>query len=186
MTRTSSSHPLRIDELALPGTNGLLGLTICPGKRQPHAASGAWERDLEADLGVIAAWGAAAIVNLVEEQEMRALGVADTAQRLPEGIDYYQLPIPDAGIPDAGWELAWQRVGPALRAGIAAGGRVLVHCKGGLGRTGLLAARILVEFGVPPADAVARVRAARPGAIETDEQLAYVLRLPWVGIYPDS
>jgi len=177
MIKTSTSHPLRIDELSLPGTTGLLGLTFCPGKRQPRAASGAWERELGADLRAIAAWGAVAIVNLVEEHEMRELGVEDTAQRLPEAIDYYQLPIPDAGIPDADWERAWQQVGPALRGNIAAGGRVLVHCKGGLGRTGLLAARILVEFGMTPAEAVARVRAARHGSIETQEQLDYVMRL---------
>ena len=87
--------------------------------------------------------------------------------RVLSAIDDWHERHPDSLGPD----------GPALRARLAAGERVLVHCKGGLGRTGLVAARLLVEFGVAPADAVARVRAARPGAIETERQLAYVLGL---------
>ncbi|MBP8926236.1 MAG: hypothetical protein KBG75_10285, partial [Pseudomonadales bacterium] len=175
MLRTSNSHPLRIDELAVPGTSAVIGLSFCPGKCQRQAASGAWARDLDTDLAAIADWGAAAIINLVEDHEMRELGVADTAQRLPAGIDYYHLPIPDAGTPDAQWEVAWAVHGAAVRARLGAGQRILVHCKGGLGRTGLLAARLLIEFGMAPGQAVSAVRAARAGAIETDAQQAYVL-----------
>lgn len=174
--RNSSSDPLRIDELAVPGTRGVIGLTFCPGQRQRGALSGAWERDLDTDLAAIAAWGALAIVNLVEQHEMHELGVADTAERLPAGIDYFHLPIRDAGIPDAQWEAAWSAHGAVVRERLAAGQKILVHCKGGLGRTGLLAARLLIEFGMPPAQAVRAVRAARQNAIETDAQLEYVLR----------
>ncbi len=52
---------------------------------------------------------------------------------------------------------------------------VLVHCKGGLGRAGTIAARLLIELGMEPATAIDRVRAVRPGAIETPEQKQYVL-----------
>lgn len=175
MVRNSSSDPLRIDEVAVPGARGVIGLTFCPGKRQREAISGAWERDLDTDLAAIASWGARAIINLVEEHEMLELGVADTAERLPAGIDYFHLPIPDAGIPDAQWEAAWSAHGAVVRARLAAGHKILVHCKGGLGRTGLLAARLLIEFGMPPAQAVSAVRAARAATIETDAQLEYVL-----------
>ena len=51
---------------------------------------------------------------------------------------------------------------------------VYVHCKGGLGRAGTIAARLLVELGVSPKQAIADVRAARPGAIQTREQERYV------------
>jgi len=139
--------------------------------------SGTWRRNLDVDLKAIAAWGASAIVNLVEEHEMRALGVADTARRLPAGIDYLRLPIPDAGTPDGSWERQWALASPGLHERLRAGERIVVHCKGGLGRTGLVVARLLIELGTPPAEAVARVRRARPGAIETDVQLRYVLAL---------
>jgi len=49
-----------------------------------------------------------------------------------------------------------------------------VHCRGGLGRSGMIAARMLVELGTPADEAIARVRSARPGAVETSEQVAYV------------
>ena len=64
-----------------------------------------------------------------------------------------------------------------LRNALLAGHRVLVHCRGGLGRAGTVAARLLVELGVPAVEAIRRVRAARPGAIETIEQQQYVLDL---------
>ena len=57
----------------------------------------------------------------------------------------------------------------------AAGCDVLVHCRGGLGRAGTIAARLLVELGMEPETAIASVRAVRPGAIETSDQEKFVL-----------
>jgi len=54
---------------------------------------------------------------------------------------------------------------------------VMVHCRGGFGRTGTVAARLLVERGLDPAAAMALVRHTRPGSIETSEQELYVLAL---------
>ena len=51
---------------------------------------------------------------------------------------------------------------PFVRAILRAGFNVLVHCKGGLGRAGTVAARLLVELDWAPADAIAAVRAVRP------------------------
>ena len=60
---------------------------------------------------------------------------------------------------------------------------MLLHCRGGIGRTGTIAARLLVEFGFKPADAIALVRRTRPGTIETSAQEQYVLDLKrWPGI----
>lgn len=55
---------------------------------------------------------------------------------------------------------------PILRDGF----NVVVHCKGGLGRAGMIAADLLVRLGVPREVAIDRVREARPGAIENEEQ----------------
>jgi ADP-ribosyl-[dinitrogen reductase] hydrolase len=61
------------------------------------------------------------------------------------------------------------------------GGRVVVHCRGGLGRAGTVAARMLVELGSTPQEAIRRVRASRRGAIETPAQEAYVMAIGrWV------
>jgi ADP-ribosyl-[dinitrogen reductase] hydrolase len=62
----------------------------------------------------------------------------------------------------------------ATSRSLCGGHDVLVHCRGGLGRAGTIAARLLVELGMEPAEAIARVRAVRPGAIETPEQERFV------------
>lgn len=61
----------------------------------------------------------------------------------------------------------------AIDRAIAAGDRVAVPC-GGLGRTGTLLACYLVNHGLDPAEAIRRVRAARPGSVETARQVAAV------------
>lgn len=176
MTKTSLTHPLRIDTVAVPGTAGVIGMTLCPGKVQTGGLSGDWKRDLAVDMAAIRAWGATVIISLMEPHEFQRFGVPGVAQAVPSGILHLQLPIPDAGVPDAVWEGKWQQAGPEVRARLRRGERVLIHCRGGLGRTGLLAARLLVEFGMVPDQAIDAARKARPGAIETVEQEVYVRR----------
>jgi len=185
MQKNSLTHPLRIDSVPVPGTGGLIGMTLCPGKVLDSPYSGQWRRDLGLDLEAIRAWDCQILVTLMERDEMARFQVADLPDRIPEGMEHVHLPIPDAGIPDAAWERAWIEVRPRVMDVLAAGGRIVTHCRGGLGRTGLLAARLLVEFGMAPKLAVDAVRRARPGTIETGEQLAYVLaQVPRAGRTP--
>jgi ADP-ribosyl-[dinitrogen reductase] hydrolase len=175
---TSEKNPLRIDAVAAPGTAGLIGMTLCPGKKDPYAAFGAWDRDLQADLQVIREWGASAIVSLIEEYEFELLGVPDFEAQVTSAFRWHWLPIPDGGVPDAGFEEHWTAVaGPDLRDRLAVGERVLVHCRAGLGRTGLIVSRLLVEFGMTPLQALNAVRGARRNTVETLAQEQYVLRL---------
>ncbi|MFC4296144.1 ADP-ribosylglycohydrolase family protein [Novosphingobium tardum] len=176
MTRTSLSHPLKIDTVAVGPGMGSIGITFCPGKTQPAALTGGWARDLGIDLDAIAAWGATAVVTLVEQHELDQLGVADLgAQVQARHMDWLHLPIPDVTAPGSGFERAWIELGAALRARLRSGFNVVVHCKGGLGRAGTVAARLMAELGHDPRSAIAAVRAARPGAIETSAQQAHVL-----------
>jgi len=175
--RTSETDPLRIAQV--PAGAGLVGLTICPGKRDASVFGASWDRDLDADVRVIREWGAAAVVTLIEDHEFGMLGVERLSQAVRDaGMEWHHLPIRDVHVPDARFEAGWAsavvRIGDRLRNGE----RVLVHCRGGLGRTGMVAARLLVEFaGATPQQALDDVRAARHGAVETPEQEAWVLGL---------
>lgn len=175
--RTSVTDPLPIADVPVPGTAGVIGLTYCPGKKDPHVKGGAWARDLALDVSAIHDWGAGIVATLLESHEIDLLEV----QRLPQevearGMRWLHLPIPDGSIPDEGFEARWRENERQCHATLQRGGRVLVHCRGGLGRSGLVAARLLVESGMTPANAILAVRRVRPRAIETLEQEAYVLR----------
>ena len=75
VARTSVTHPLQIASVPAGNGMGRIGITVCPGKKQPGAMSGSWDRDLDIDVAAIADWGAAAVITLVENHEMKALGV---------------------------------------------------------------------------------------------------------------
>ena len=178
MIRTSKTHPLQIDSLSVPGHTGVIGLTFCPGKKQDDALTGIWDRDLQADLCVIRDWGANVLVTLMEQHELESLGVSDLESQVEHlDLEWMHLPIVDVSIPDDEFETQWPIAGPRLHRLLASGGRCALHCKGGLGRTGTIAARLLVECGVEPQDAINAVRQVRPGTIETFEQENYVFRI---------
>jgi protein-tyrosine phosphatase len=89
-------------------------------------------------------------------------------------MTWHHLPIVDVDEPREPFEHGWSTSGPQLRADLAAGRKILLHCLGGLGRTGTIATRLLVELGVPANEAIASVRNARPDTIETRAQEAHV------------
>jgi ADP-ribosyl-[dinitrogen reductase] hydrolase len=176
MKRTSSTHPLQIAAISAGPAFGRVGITFCPGKYDPHAMSGSWDRNLSCDLDAIGNWGAAAIVTLVEPEELILLRVASLGQEVRRrGMSWFHLPIADGSTPAAEFERQWNAAGAELRALLRNGRDVLVHCRGGLGRAGMIAARLLIELGIEPATAIRQVRAVRPGAIETRQQEIYVL-----------
>lgn len=180
MDRTSTTHPLQIAEIAIGSVGAKLGVTLCPGKHQLYAATGRWSRDLVVDLDAIRAWGADAVVTLVTSTELLDLKVAHLGEQVrSRGMQWLHLPIADVSTPAASWELEWLARRAVVHAALDRGGRVLVHCKGGLGRAGMISARILIERGVQPRAAVDSVRAARSGAIETHAQEDYLLRGGW-------
>jgi protein-tyrosine phosphatase len=175
--KTSMTHPLKIAELRAP-RGGTVGVTFCPGKQQESAYSGWWRRDLCLDAEAIRDWGAEAVVTLVTHDELAQLAVPELGREIrARGIDWLHLPIPDVTAPTAEWEQRWREARNALHAILDRNGRLLVHCKGGLGRAGTVAARLLMERGAPVHEAIAAVRQARgPGAIE-GPQPAYLRAL---------
>jgi hypothetical protein len=175
--RTSETHPLQIAEVRASPSHGRIGITFCPGKHDRAASTGAWARDLDADLDVVAEWGARLVLTLVEPAELKALNAPHLGEEvLRRGLDWRHLPIADYSVPTPAFETQWETHGRDIRGILRRGDDVLVHCKGGLGRAGMIAARLLVELGMAPDEAIREVRRARKGAIETPAQLALIRR----------
>jgi len=169
--RTSATDPIRVDQVHADPSGGRLGVTFAPGKRDRHSS---WHRDLDADLDrLVHADRVEWLISLIEDHELDLLGIPRlVAEADARGLRIERFPIKDVSTPTdpaAAWHLA-RRAADEVRAGR----HVVFHCRGGLGRAGTMAACVLVELGVEPAEAIRRVRSARPKAIETDAQERFV------------
>ena len=174
--RNSLNSPLRIDSLQVPGSAGLIGMTLCPGKRGPSQFGPSWNRDLAVDLSVIATWGASCLVTVMESVELEDLAVGNLgAATVAAGLQWLQLPIKDGATPDGRFEARWPSVLRNLNAVLAADKNLVIHCRGGLGRTGMVVCMLLIEHGCTPAAALELVRIARSGTVETLAQEQFVL-----------
>lgn len=134
-----------------------------------------WKRDLDVDLDIIERWGARVVLTLVEAFELEALQVAGLGETVrSRGMRWLHLPIVDGSVPSPAFERQWREELPELLAALEQGDKVLVHCKGGLGRAGMVTALLLIENGERPDEGIRKVRQVRLGAIETAGQEAYV------------
>jgi len=173
--KTSATHPIRVATVETGA--GRIGVTFCPGKKQRNAMSGTWDRELVADLTAIRAWGAKHLVTLIEDHEFIELQVQDLPeQAVAAGLRWHHLPIIDGEAPDRRFEQAWRAISPQLLGALEAGEGVVVHCKGGLGRAGTIAAKLLLAAKphLAPSEAIAQIRSVRHNAIETRVQELYL------------
>lgn len=145
-------------------SGGRIGVCPLPGS----------QGDLAADLADIRLWKPAIVLSMTETPEMEACGSGNLGSLLADaGIDWKHLPIRDFGGPVGASAAAWPDLSVLLHGHLDRGARVLIHCRGGQGRSGMIALRLLVERGEEPEAALRRLRHTRPGAVETEEQLAW-------------
>ena len=179
--KTSLSDPIQIAVVRPTPHHGRIGITFCPGKKDNYSktGSGPWNRDLPVDVEAIKKWGAAVVVTLVTQHELELLQVPELGTTVrARGMEWFHLPVRDVSVPSAWFESEWQNSGEFIRSLLRNRFDVVVHCRGGLGRAGSIAARLLVELGETPERAINAVRSVRPGAIETEEQEMWVLEAP--------
>lgn len=150
-----------ISEMDL-GDGSVMALTACPGRKGDYAAS----------LDSISGWKPTAVLSLIEEQEFPFDPGRFGADLTSKGIVWLRFPIRNYSTPED--NESWPVVAKKVRDILDSKGRVLIHCWGGLGRSGMVAARLLTERGEAASDAIKRVRQARPGAIETEAQEQWV------------
>ncbi len=180
--KTSATHPIQIATVSYGEQTNSVGITLCPGKKGPSSFGGSWDRDLDIDLSAIK-WGfnPRIIITLMTREELVLSKVSDIGQKIENlGIQWLHLPIADMTAPGRDFENAWpdarRLILQTLDREQYEHGNVLVHCRGGLGRSGVLAAMILTELGMRNKTALWAVRKERPGAVETKEQEDYVLK----------
>ena len=171
---TSQSHPLVIDWLPaeLHKSAGAVGMTSAPGKRTEHGIHGAHRRSMTADLAQLA--GADLLVTLMEMGELLDCGMSDLelAARA-RGLGWEHHPIRDLSIP-ADLRAFHETVRSVCGLVRRNRKRVVVHCRGGHGRTGLFVACMLTRFGYTAAASIELVRATRKGTIHNAAQEDFV------------
>jgi protein-tyrosine phosphatase len=137
----------------------------------PRPRGGDWLKD------DIAGWKRAdvnAVLSLLTPEEERDLDLRGEAGEVTtQGMDFTSFPIPDRQIPRS--EAKWSEVLEKVARDLSRGKNVLVHCRQGIGRSGLVAACLLVKKGMSPGAAVESVSAARGMPVpETEEQRDWI------------
>ena len=128
--------------------------------------------DYAGDLAVLLAWSPRLVVTLAETGELAARGAASLpADLAAAGVEWLQLPIPDFGTPPRALRDSW----PKVSARLCRADRMVVHCMGGCGRSGMILLRLMIEDGEAPDAALARLRAARSCAVETKAQMRWAI-----------
>jgi protein-tyrosine phosphatase len=125
----------------------------------------------------MAAWrrtGIDTVLSLLTSDEEQDLDLKlEAREAKARGMKFVSLPIPDRQVPNSESEVSATL--ERLDADLTAGKNVLVHCRQGIGRTGLVAACLLVTKGMTPEAAVRTLSAARGTPVpETDEQRRWI------------
>lgn len=120
--------------------------------------------------------GVDAVLSLLTSEEEKDLQLGDEGEETRrQGLEFSSFPIPDRRVPQSEAELG--QALDKLNRQLSAGRNVLVHCRQGIGRSGLVAACLLVKNGMSPGAAVEAVSAARGVSVpETAEQRDWIER----------
>jgi protein-tyrosine phosphatase len=118
--------------------------------------------------------GVDAVVSLLTPEENKDLQL-DKESKLAQtlGLRFVSLPIEDRGVPTS-WDEASSTIATAGEM-LRQGRNVAIHCRQGIGRSGIIAAALLVKEGSTPGDAATQISGARGLSVpETQEQMAWI------------
>jgi protein-tyrosine phosphatase len=122
-----------------------------------------WKRD-----------GLNAVLSLLTPEEERDLDLrTEATEARKQGLEFFSFPIPDRQVPRSEEQLA--ETLDKVTGMLSAGKNVVLHCRQGIGRSGLVAACLLIRNGMSPGAAVEAVTAARGITVpETAEQRNWI------------
>jgi protein-tyrosine phosphatase/nicotinamidase-related amidase len=165
--RILSGGQLRVDWLEHDLlSDGEIGLTILPGRKD-------YSRSIDEDLKQLKEYGVDTIIPLITDDELGHFGVSDLLEKYDEyKFNVHRLPIMDQLVSSED-EMAGMVI--YLDDLMKKNEKVLIHCVGGLGRSGLVAASYLKYKGLDSKEAIETIRNARgPRAVESKIQEDFV------------
>jgi len=158
-----STHPF--DKLPL-NDGGTLIFTPCPGTK---------DASLRDSLAQLAQAGAKGLITVMPDDEMNRNKVTDLPGACRAiGLQWFHFPIADDAVPGEAFLQAWMKDREQVFGMLNQGESLAIHCKGGSGRTGLMAAIILLERGMSYEQAVAEVKSLRPRALSLAVHTGYL------------
>ena len=96
--------------------------------------------------------GVSVVLSMLPDDEVVELGLeAEAARAAQVGVQYLTHPIPDFGLPDMD---DFAALIDHIKGLVVAGEHVAVHCRAGIGRSGMVAASTLCALGDNAADAM--------------------------------
>lgn len=167
--------PLEIDTVTIGDHGGAVGMCCCPGRIEQHSDGAYRKRDLDEDLAMVSSWQPNLVISLLELHELEFLGVVELPEELKKRFQWLHYPVRDLAAPSG--VTRQDSPLPEWLSSVSRGERILLHCAAGLGRTGTVAARLLMMAGQSSDSAIKQVRAARPGTVESASQERF-LRTP--------
>lgn len=161
-----NKHPY--DVLNLPD-QGCLVFTPCPGTKGV---------DLETSVSELHQAGADAIVTMMTDEELAKFEVASLPDVVRQsGMSWFHFPVEDDAAPGEVFEQSWQAHKADVLALIEQGKCVAIHCRGGSGRTGFMAAVIMRELGMDAVQATRLVKGLRPNSLKLPAHSEYLAAL---------
>ena len=155
-----------IREISVAG--GTIGMCQLPGRAG----------DYPSDFNKIVEWEPDLVISLTEPHEMAEFAVGSFGSDLQaQTLAWTAWPVKDYGVPDPTQAARSAGIKNEASAILKRAGRILVHCKGGCGRTGMVVLNFMVDAGEDPDAGLIRLRVVRPCAVETDEQYSWASNL---------
>ena len=151
---------------------GMMTISSCPGYCKENGTS---EERQSTHLEVMHSLCVDQVVALTPDDELDRLGLADMPQRIMDsGIAWLQVPVVNFSTPEADQLDAFMAAMAEVKSKLDQGQHILVHCRGGTGRAGKVAAVMLIHYGIAPDDAITMIRQQREGCLQPEDQEQFV------------
>lgn len=132
---------------------------------------------LTANLQHLKQMGVTKVVSLLEQAEAQKLGLSQEAKQCQQlNLIFEQFEIPDHDLPSPDRQQRFISLVNRCFQQAQQGEHIVIHCRAGIGRSGVLVCCILIQAGFEEQFAIDHVSGARGFAIpDTQEQYDYIL-----------